>query len=764
MPVNATINRTNIDFAGVIPGTSGPDITPVSDLPSFNGGLEIPSAPSDTMLSVTLKGNTDHFAVRDIYIMEWTSEIWHPDDNGEGPPPGHGGPPKGPPPRVRVLQVVNFSDGKTPVAVKQNQYVLVRIAYTAGFINGTFNATLTIQGDTWETITIPLSLFLADVKTLPSAILNIAQGQKAKLPFIIQSIAGPATDVRFEMSPTQLHNGLTLTPNNFSLQPAETKTVLLEFTADTNAPIGSEEVALNQFAFRMKGFFFTANITYEPVTINPLIPNKIFVQRRGVSVNIPISVQLNNGSAVYIYFSTINLPSDVSIQGFGQQFKNDETMNTTMLVGNAVMDEFNFMIAWETQWGQTGAMNFFVVITEAEVITLNTSVVTDDGIALGGSVAMVLFSNGNYIFRGSMEASGGPSYKYGLQVFIKAAGGIVLTAFHSGSVFGLDTPGDRNNSWEENNLTSGLIKENWLSIRNNPVIQYTLNANIGGVTGTVWDIAKAGLEVFVGFMVGGVVGAGVVLGSELASAAGIHPPPGLVAGIAVVSGTVVIFGIGAIIPAIVAGAVAGIAIELLIHSRPIHTDEIEFARRVFGTALDEKFRNNKVWLTNLTYDGGRKYTIPTAIEGLILLNLGDAFDNPMRHPEKPDLPDAVGNEYTQPGSLFIHELTHACQIAANNFVFGMICNGSGTYTYHTPDGEANRLTNPEWASLPWTDFTREQQAHIVDDWYGAFCFKMVLEEKQFFTSLDDLTNNLNSAKAIADPAFHFITQCRAGIF
>jgi hypothetical protein len=68
---------------------------------------------------------------------------------------------------------------------------------------------------------------------------------------------------------------------------------LLEFNADKNAPIGSEEVALNQFAFRVMGFFFTANITHAQVTINPPIPNKIFEQRRGVSVNIPISVQLN---------------------------------------------------------------------------------------------------------------------------------------------------------------------------------------------------------------------------------------------------------------------------------------------------------------------------------------------------------------------------------------------------------------------------------------------------------------------------------------
>ena len=171
-------------------------------------------------------------------------------------------------------------------------------------------------------------------------------------------------------------------------------------------------------------------------------------------------------------------------------------------------------------------------------------------------------------------------------------------------------------------------------------------------------------------------------------------------------------------------------------------------------------------ITNLSHDGGTKFTIPTVVDELILVNLGDeAFENPMNYTK-------ADSDYTQPGSVFIHELTHACQIAANKFVPGMICNGSGTYTYHTPDGEANRLTNTQWASLPWTDFTREQQAHIVDDWYGAFCFKMVRvnqdgfwkEEKQFFTSLDDLTNDLNSPEALSDPAFHFITQCRAGIF
>ena len=737
-PVTAV--QSELNFGGVAFGASGPDITPVSELPSFSGGVEIQSAPSDAMLSVSISGNTDHFFIRDVYILEWT---WVEVDPGELPP-GH----YGPLPKVKQLEVANFSDGITPVAVQQGQFVLVRIAYAAGYVGGTFTATLTIQGDTWETVTIPLSLFIADVKTVASSILNIAQGAKASLPFIIQSVAGPEVDVHFEMSPTQLDTGLILTPNNFTLFPQQTETVLLEFTADTNAPVGYEEVALDQYAFRRMGFFFTANITHAQVTVNPLIPNKISVQRRGTLLTIPISIQLNNGPAVDIGFSASSLPADVSMQGGGFYIEGDQTVSINMFIGEAVPDQFNFLLGWTTQWNQTGAMNFSVVIEEPETITLHADVVTDDGIPLGGWVEMILQSNGNYTFHGSMEASGFPSYNYGLQVFIKAADGIILTAFHSGSVYGFDTPGDRNNSWEEN-LNSPVLSAYWLSVRNNPVIQYQLNADIGGVTGTIWDVVKDGLEVFVGFMVGGIVGAGIVLGSELASAAGIPVPPGVVAGVAVVGGSVVIFGPGAVIPATVVGAIAGTAIELAIKTRLIRDDEKDFARHLFGNTLDEKFNENKVWITNLSHDGGHKFTIPN-LDGSILLNLDDAYDDPVHHPGN-------DSEYSQPGSVFAHELTHACQIAVNKFIPGMICNAPGTYNYHAGDSESQRLDNIQWSKLSWeNDFTREQQAHIVDDWYGAFCGS--------FATLDELNNNLNSQGALTDPAFLFITKCRAGIF
>ena len=57
----ATTVQSSFNFGGVPFGSSGPDITPISDLPSFNGGVEIQDAPADATLSVSMSGDTDHF-------------------------------------------------------------------------------------------------------------------------------------------------------------------------------------------------------------------------------------------------------------------------------------------------------------------------------------------------------------------------------------------------------------------------------------------------------------------------------------------------------------------------------------------------------------------------------------------------------------------------------------------------------------------------------------------------------------------------------
>src|SRR5262249_52385561 len=67
--VPVVFTSSGLDFGGVLPGSSGPDITvdPSFGPPgiSFNGGVEIQAVPSDAQVTATIEGDTAHFKVRD---------------------------------------------------------------------------------------------------------------------------------------------------------------------------------------------------------------------------------------------------------------------------------------------------------------------------------------------------------------------------------------------------------------------------------------------------------------------------------------------------------------------------------------------------------------------------------------------------------------------------------------------------------------------------------------------------------------------------
>jgi hypothetical protein len=370
------------------------------------------------------------------------------------------------------------------------------------------------------------------------------------------------------------------------------------------------------------------------------------------------------------------------------------------------------------------------IITGLETLTLRSPIVTPDGFPLGGEVEITLRSDGSYTFKGHMRATGFPSYDYRLQCFVRAANGVVIAAQNTGEVFGTDTPGDRQHNWNEN-LSSPVIREQWNSIRNRPTLEYRLDAEIGGLLGTAWDVLKTVAEAIIAKALLGTTGMAILIGRELAIAAGIQIPiGGALAGVIVTGGSVLVLGPGVMLPAIVAGVAVGAAVESDIRRRSMTPAEIEFAAKVFSDTLPI----DRILLTNLSHDGGRKYVIPSIDGWTILVNMGDAYDKPSEY--------AKPGDYSQPGSLFIHELVHAWQIAHTSFLPGLICKLSKNYDYHTGDSEASRLLDPTWFSRPWAQFNLEQQAHIIDDWYGAY--------------LADLNGDLNSVKALNDPAFRFI--------
>jgi len=251
----------NIAFGGVAPGSLGPDISvdPSFGPPavSFNGGVRITAVPIDAAVTARMEGDAAHFSVRDIIVMESVLEDVDPTEL----PPGH----HGPPPKVKVLEVVAQSDGTTPLQVTKGQYVLVRVKYAALSADGVFSGRLVIDGDTWETISVPVSLFLAQVATTVGASdLTITQGGQADLAIAIHSLAGPAVDVSYEMSRTQLHTGLTLPPNVFHLKAKENLATHLTFQADPAAPLGFNDVAIDELAFGRHGLFVRVKVVAQP--------------------------------------------------------------------------------------------------------------------------------------------------------------------------------------------------------------------------------------------------------------------------------------------------------------------------------------------------------------------------------------------------------------------------------------------------------------------------------------------------------------------
>lgn len=340
-----------------------------------------------------------------------------------------------------------------------------------------------------------------------------------------------------------------------------------------------------------------------------------------------------------------------------------------------------------------------------ESVPFHANIVT--GAALGGEVNLVLHNDGSYTFSGFMRATGLPSFSFRVVAVVRSASNqVTVAAQHSGKVFGFDTPGDRQNNWNEvatdpNQMK--LIRNVWPDVSGGNMV-VSRSSELSGVLGTTVDIVKDVAEFFV---VAETLGVGfavcLVVGSELNQAGISLPGLGGVVGLGVVGGVVYIFGPSSIIAAVVLGVAVGEVVDAMVKLRSLRDDEVAFARHVFGDSLDF----SRVRVTNLSGLGARAFTTPT-VDGTTLVNLGNASDEPTK---------AVFPAYPAAGQLLIHELTHAWQIQhaslADGYVPGLMCAGilnqsvaPNPYQYGPP-------------GPPWSSFNLEAQGAIVDQWFGA---------------------------------------------
>jgi len=322
--------------------------------------------------------------------------------------------------------------------------------------------------------------------------------------------------------------------------------------------------------------------------------------------------------------------------------------------------------------------------------------------ALGGEVTLTLRKNGRYRFSGFMRATGLLSFDYRITAIVRSANNDVLVAArHSGTVFGSDTPGERQVNWDETDidpLRAATIRNTWPIIHRG-TLDVRRSSEMAGVVGKVFDLVEDAAKFFVAAQtLGGSLAICLIIGSELGDAGVELPGLGGVVGIGIVGGSVLIWGPLAIGPAIVAGVGVGAVVDALVTIRRMTELEIAFARTVFADSID--FEN--VRLTNLLGEGNRPFVVPT-IDNHILVNIGNVIADPV---------NMSTDSYPVAGQLLIHELVHVWQIQhrslSDGYVPGWLCQAAidGTYEPGAP--------GPDWGG-----FGIEQQGTIVDRWFAG---------------------------------------------
>lgn len=335
------------------------------------------------------------------------------------------------------------------------------------------------------------------------------------------------------------------------------------------------------------------------------------------------------------------------------------------------------------------------------------------GAALGGEVRVRLGRDGSYRFSGRMRATGFTSHTYRITAIVRRPDGVAAVAFsHSGTVYGSDTPGDREDRWEEignDPQRMQVVRNLWPQQLAGGTLEVTRSSELAGVLGAAEDVLKVVVTFLaIAYTAGAGVAAVATLGSEIGDAADVDMPTwGGIAGLGVVAGGLVIWGPLAIGPAFLAGVAVGTVVESMIEVRRVRPEAQAFAVGVFGNTIDF----TDVRLTSFVGVGGRPFVAPT-FDGTILVNLGDGacLESPTTCTTK---------NYPKPGQLFIHELTHVWQLQHrrldDGWAPGWLCERIFDGEYEPEYFQDKAKTVP----TPWDKHGVEAQATIVDRWYST---------------------------------------------
>jgi hypothetical protein len=652
---------------------------------------------------------------------------------------------------ITQLREIHRGDGSTPLHVPLTGIVQVNLQITGPVGRDSLTNSLVIAATAWQRIEVPITVFVGKIgATVSPAATNAPQGgTSGVVQATLTSEAGPDTDVYLSLA--QRGFG-AVSPAVTNLAKGQTRTVPFQVTVSPEAPIGTHQPDLRIDAFEQLyelDVGLELSVTRAPIEVTP---QQAFLSgTQGGTATCQVQIT-SYGGYKRLTFAVGVLPPGVTLVSPPVWEKYGAATDAVVLDFAVAPDAppvagAAASIIWDAGDGQDGLPAqqgvldlYLTVVLVPDSRTFSAVVTTPAGTALGGHVELTLSNDGSGRFKGEMYATALASYKFNVRVLIRSASGAsACLTQKAGEVHGTFDPGHTTFDWDEP-VGKGYSADDWNTVKNG-VMATSKSYEMSGVLGTLVDVAIDVVEFVAADVVlspvpgGAALASLVFFGTDLQDLTDVHlAGPGGVVGLIAAGGALCLLGPFAIIPAYIGGVL--LTDELLFKSRSMTAAEVAFAGTVFGDTLPI----DKILLTNINGPDNKHFTVPN-VDGTILVNLGDdptwgAYNDPVNHA------DPKGKSYDFPGQVFIHELTHAWQIAHSSWTYDVFwkaakakLQGQSAYDYGPP-------------TRRWEDWGLEQAASIVDEWFAG-------------DSKDAPSNFFNKPRTAHDPEdpyFHYISD------
>lgn len=279
--------------------------------------LRAPSPSEKVLVSVT--GDTSGGMFTAAFVTTFTITLPQSPDGPHGPP--------GSPPQTKTEQLVTA----TTSASNADEALTVQVSFTPGSVAANYQASIVVQGNGWQPLTIPVTAMVTTAPAQPVAVapaeisgvaissLTIAQGGSATLGVHVSSSATEPVAVQLVYMPDSANQiGLTMAPVTVTVSAGGTVQTGLTFSAGVNAVvIANAPLTIYGWGPNMSCTLSgpTATVTCGPMTVvaqGPGSPQPSIIFTQGYPQSIVVDVTLA-GEATEIGFEIPSGPQGISL-------------------------------------------------------------------------------------------------------------------------------------------------------------------------------------------------------------------------------------------------------------------------------------------------------------------------------------------------------------------------------------------------------------------------------------------------------------------